>query len=116
MNDPIYRKIICYMDMDWVAMPDIVWYEIKNTVGMKILGKGSDKGSEKDCALEHLDFCVEWANKELKQNLVWAPTHRARLAACRCFDFFGSIVKKFRSCNLLLRLINKSYRKTKYFS
>ena len=83
---------------------------------MKILGKGSDKGSEKDCALEHLDFCVEWANKELKQNLVWAPTHRAWLAACRCFDFFGSIVKKFRSCNLLLRLINKSYRKTKYFS
>ena len=24
MNHPIYRKIICYMDMDWVAMPDIV--------------------------------------------------------------------------------------------
>ena len=47
------------MDMDWAAMSDIMWYERKNTVGMRILGKGSDNGSEKDCALQHLDFCVE---------------------------------------------------------
>ena len=83
-NHPMYRKLLCYMDFDWANMPDIVWFQVANTVGLKLLGKGCE--SDKDSALEHIDFNVEYVNKDLKQNLLWAPTQKVWVTACRTYD------------------------------
>lgn len=79
---PIYRKLNLYLDFDLAQMPLEMYQQYKSTIGLKIEGKGS---SDKTTC-EGFDFIVEWVNKDLKQHLSWAPSHKAWLNACRSFN------------------------------
>lgn len=81
-NHPLYRKLILYMDIDRILMPKFMQTQIDGLVGVKVIGKGC----RTDDVGENFDFVVEYINKKIKSNLIWAPSQCAWLLACRTYS------------------------------
>lgn len=94
LNHPNYRKLCLFMDFDRACMPIAIRSQVDKMVGVKLKGKGMTD----QVKLEHFDFCVESANKSLKQNLMSAPSKLAWLVACRTKELFDNIRESLDGC------------------
>lgn len=92
-NHPMYRKLFLYWDFDLAQMPPCMYEHVKDTIGLKVEGKGCE--DDPDGGLEHFDFCLENVNKQLKKNLSWAPTDSTWLIACRTHDLVERLTNNF---------------------
>jgi hypothetical protein len=71
-NHPLYRKLILYMDIDCILMPNFMQAQIDSLVGIKAAGKGC----ETDDIGENFDFLVEYINNKNGQPLSGAKQFR----------------------------------------
>ena len=97
-NHPQYRKLVMFMEIDRIRMPDIIRKQTDDMVGMKVVGKGC----ENDNVGEHFDFVIEYINNKIFKNLIWAPSKAAWILACRTYALLVGLTK---SINTYLRCV-----------
>ena len=102
---PLYRKLYLFLDFDLAQMPQPMYEQYKSMIGLKVESKG---GSDMACC-EGFDFVVENVNKALKQNLSWAPSHKAWLTACRSYNFTSKLMSTFNTWLPLSKLVFNYY-------